>query len=38
MGLLNSLQTIELAPQEGDQSTAFTNLNTPEDYNKYTAE
>lgn len=38
MSLLNSLHTIVLAPQEGDQSTAFTNLNTPEDYKKYTAE
>lgn len=38
MGLLNRLHTIELAPLEGDQSTVFTNLNTPEDYNKYTAE
>ncbi|KRE48543.1 molybdenum cofactor guanylyltransferase [Paenibacillus sp. Soil522] len=38
MGLLNRLQTIEIAMKEGSQSTAFTNLNTPEDYNKYTAE
>ena len=38
MSLLNSLHTIVIATQEGDQSTAFTNLNTPEDYNKYTAE
>lgn len=38
MGLLNRIHTIELAPLEGDQSTVFTNLNTPEDYNKYTAE
>jgi molybdopterin-guanine dinucleotide biosynthesis protein A len=38
MGLLNRLHTIELAPREEEQSTAFTNLNTPEDYSKYTAE
>lgn len=38
MGLLKRLHTIEITPQEGSQRTAFTNLNTPEDYNKYTAE
>lgn len=35
MGLLHNLHAIEVTPIESGQTSVFTNLNTPEDYNEY---
>lgn len=38
IGLLRSLRTVEVTPQVELTTSIFTNLNTPEEYNRYIAE